>query len=263
MRSFETEVKISRDDMEAFLKSVVVEDLGLTFVKIAANFLPDRSELEQEVRETLEQAPLMAMISRKIIAEDHIAGEVGSVEDDPFGRLLQQAAMHFGLSAVWLNAALHRAIETHQLTIEHFVGWANRHELFDDVTFLVEGVRAWFQGDDVKAIHVLVPQVERGLRSIVAQLGKPVSKRHPTIDGVSVAVGMGDILYAPDIIDALGPDVTLHFLALFADPRGTNLRNRVAHGQIKPDCTSGRVVELLIHTLLVLGIWKELAANRR
>ena len=42
------------------------------------------------------------------MAEDHVAGQVGSVEDDPFGRLLQQATMHFGLSALWLNAALHR-----------------------------------------------------------------------------------------------------------------------------------------------------------
>jgi hypothetical protein len=46
---------------------------------------------------------------------------------------------------------------------------------------------------------------------------------------------MGDILNSREITEALGPDLTLHFLALYADPRGCNLRNNVAHGLIKPD----------------------------
>ena len=74
---------------------------------------------------------------------------------------------------------------------------------------------------------------------------------------------MGDILYSGELTDALGPDLTLYFLALYADPRGMNLRNRVAHGLIKPEVIDGHVVRLLIHTLLVFGVWKELAENRR
>jgi lysyl-tRNA synthetase class 1 len=131
------------------------------------------------------------------------------------------------------------------------------------VTFLLEGVRAWFQGDDIKAVHVLVPQIERGLRSIVGKLGKPVTKPHPTVAGVGVAIGMGDILYSGELTEALGPDLSLHFVALYADPRGVNLRNRVAHGLIEPGSTNGNLVELLIHTLLLFGVWQELAKDRR
>ncbi len=200
---------------------------------------------------------------QKIFADDHIAAKVGSVEDDPFGRLLQQTTMGFGFAAVWLQTALHRAIETHSLTVEHFVGWANRLALFDDVTFLIEGVRAWLEGDLVKAAHVLVPQIEHGLRSIVAILGKPVTKPHGTVADVGVAIGMGDILYAEELAQALGPDLALYFLALYADPRGMNLRNHVAHGLIKPEAINGNLMRLLIHTLLVFGVWKELAERRR
>jgi lysyl-tRNA synthetase class 1 len=263
MASFETEIKISRDDMEAFLKAVVVDDLGATFVKLAAEFLSNRRHLEETVRKTLEQSPLLALMPQKIMADDHIAATVGSVQDDPFGRLLQQTTMGFGFEAVWLQTALHRAVETHSLMIEHFVGWANRLELFDDVTFLIEGVRAWFEGDLVKAVHVLVPQMEQGLRAIVAKLGKPVTKPHGTVPGVGVAIGMGDILYSEELTQALGPDLTLYFLALYADPRGMNLRNRVAHGLINPESINGNLVRLLIHTLLVFGVWKELAEQRR
>jgi lysyl-tRNA synthetase class 1 len=74
---------------------------------------------------------------------------------------------------------------------------------------------------------------------------------------------MGDILYSEELTKILGPDITLYFLGLYADPRGMNLRNRVAHGLIKPDLIDGHLVRLLIHTLLVFGVWRELAKNRR
>jgi lysyl-tRNA synthetase class 1 len=59
----------------------------------------------------------------------------------------------------------------------------------------------------------------------------------------------------------LGP--TLHFLALYADPRGLNLRNELAHGLMQRGAIDGHVAHLVLHTLLVLGLWKELAERRK
>lgn len=263
MKSIQTEIKISSDDIEAFLNAVVVENLGSTLARIASQFLPNRRDLEEQVRKLMEHAPLMALMAQKIMADDHIAATVGSVLDDPFGRVVWQTKLNFTLSAMWLHAALHRAIEAHGLRAEHIVSWTNRLELFDDLTFLIEGVRAWFEGDLVKAVHVLVPQVEKGLRSIVAKLGKPITKPHTTIADVGVVVTMGDILYNEELAKELGPDLTLYFLALYADPRGNNLRNLVAHGIIKPEFVSADLVQWVIHTLLVFGLWKEFADSRR
>ena len=154
-------------------------------------------------------------------------------------------------------------MEAHDAVPEHFVSWANRLSLFDDLTFLIEGTRAFYAGDLVKAVHVLVPQIESGLRSMIGQLGKPVTKAHSTVADVSVALAMGDILNSAELKKALGPDLTLYFNALYADPRGINLRNRVAHGLIKPANIDHHLVRWLIHTLLVFGNWKELAERRR
>jgi hypothetical protein len=126
------------------------------------------------------------------MADDHVAAKIGSVADDPFGRLIQQTTMSFGLSGIWLQAALDRTINAHGAMPEDFVGWANRAGLFDDATFLIEGIMAWYEGDLVKAVHVIIPQVEKGLRGIVAHLGKPVTKPHGTVADVGVAIGMGD-----------------------------------------------------------------------
>src|SRR5262245_62290173 len=49
--------------------------------------------------------------------------------------------------------------------------------------------------------------------------------------------------------EALGPDITLHFLALYADPRGRNLRNNLAHGLITRQAASRDATNWLIHSL--------------
>ena len=258
-----TEFEISRDDMDKFSAAIVDEDLAATFARLANEFLPNSQQLESQVRKSGETAPLLAHIPQSIMADDHVAGAVGSVEDDQHGRLIQQAAFLLRRSDIWLGHAFEQLFATHEVVPEHFVAWANRPRIFRDTSFVLEGVRAWFAGDLVKALFVLVPQAESGLRGIIGQLGQPVTKAHSAVPGVGVALSMGDILYRRELCDALGPDLTLFFQALFADPRGINLRNDVAHGLIKHDQVTEQSVRLLIHTLLVFGIWRELAEKRR
>jgi lysyl-tRNA synthetase class 1 len=267
MKPITVERLIPNEDMEKFLRSIIRPDIGETFALISIQFLESRKKMEQHVTDLQTEAPLMATITQQIVADRHIAGMINSVAEDPLGRLIQQTARVIPFSDVWLINALHRAIEIHNLTPEHFVGWAAQTELFDDLTLLMEGATAYFGQDFVKTVHVLIPQIESALRSLVSKLGRPTTKAHPAISGVSVVLGMGDILYPKgsdtEIIDALGPDITLHFLALYADPRGFNLRNDLAHGLLRADGLHVGVASRVIHTLLLLGIWDQIAARSK
>ena len=57
-----------------------------------------------------------------------------------------------------------------------------------------------------------------------------------------------------------GPNVTLHFLAMYADSRGMNLRNEIAHGLISADAFYWHLGNLIIHSLMIFGLWKEFGA---
>jgi Domain of unknown function (DUF4209) len=257
LQSFEHKIEISNDDMEEFLELVIVDDLGTSFVHIAREFLLKRTELERQVEKTLKEAPLMAHITQMVMADNHVAAKIGSVEEDPFGRLFHQAKFAFQFIRPWLTQAFQRLFDRHAVVPEHFAGWANRHSLFDDMSLLVEGIRAWERNDQVKAAHVLVPQIERALRKIADSLGVPVTKAHPSVSGTSVAIGMGEILFNGKVAKALGADVTLHFQALYADPRGMNLRNEIAHGLMDSNQFYWHLGNLILHSLLMLGLWKE------
>jgi hypothetical protein len=257
LQSVEHKIEISPNDMEKFLDLVVVDDLGESFVRITREFMLKRGELEQRVQKTLKEAPLMAHITQMIFADNRVAAKIGSVEDDSFGRLFHEAKFSFQFVTPWLVQAFRRLFEKHEVVPEHFAGWANRHGLFDDMSLLVEGMRAWAREDYVKAAHVLVPQVECALRKIADELGVPVTKAHPTVPETSVAIGTGEILYNQDVAEALGPDAALHFQALYADPRGMNLRNVIAHGLMHADQFYWHLGNLIVHSFMMLGLWKE------
>ena len=263
LQSFEHKIEISKDDMDAFLDQVVVDDLGTSFVRITREFMLRRATLEQQVQKTLREAPLMAHITQMVMADDHVAAKIGSVREDAFGRLFHQSNITFQFVRPWLALTFRRLSEKHRVVPEHFAGWANRHGLFDDMSLLVEGMRAWVRNDQVKAAHVLVPQVERALRGIADGLGVPVTKAHPKVSGTSVAIGMGEILYNAKVAEALGPDTTLHLQALYSDPRGMNIRNEIAHGMMSSDRFYWHLGNLIVHSLLVLGLWKELGAKAK
>jgi lysyl-tRNA synthetase class 1 len=263
LQPLEHRIEISEDDMEAFLAQVVVDDLVTSFVRITRQFLLKRAELELRVQKTLKDAPLMAHITQMIMADDHVAAKIGSVKEDSFGRLFHEAKLAFQIVRPWLAQAYRRLFEKHEVVPEHFAGWANRHGLFDDMSLLLEGIRAWERNDQVKAAHVLIPQIERALRKIADGLGVAVTKAHPKVSGTSVAIGMGEILYNDKVAEALGPDATLHFQALYADPRGMNLRNEIAHGLMDANQFYWHLGNLIVHSLLILGLWKEFGEKRK
>jgi lysyl-tRNA synthetase class 1 len=78
-----------------------------------------------------------------------------------------------------------------------------------------------------------------------------------------VSVGLGDLLSSKVVMDSLGKDSWFYFRFVFADPRGLNLRNSLAHGTLPPSMVNEVISNLVLHSLLVLGIWEELADLRR
>jgi lysyl-tRNA synthetase class 1 len=256
-------VEIKREDVDKFVASVVQGNAGTTFALLAETFLIRKALIEKLVQEGAEIAPLQAMIPKQIMAADHVAGKVGSVEDDANGPLIHRAEFYLAFDSVWLMQSLEAAIETHELTADHFAVWSARHGLFDDITFLKEGFGAFLDEDYAKALHILVPQVEAGLRAIaVKTCGEPGTKPRRGAPGVSVSINMGDILSNQKVLDVIGPDIALHFQTLYSDARGINLRNLVAHGLFRPADLNPHIIRLVVHSLLVLGVWKDIVAAR-
>ena len=144
------------------------------------------------------------------------------------------------------------------ISADDIATWANRTGLFGDGRLLREGLAAWITEDHLKAAHILVPQIEAGFRALIGRCGRPTTKAHPRMKQARVVVTMGDILFHDETAEALGahgPDILLHFSALYADPRGHNLRNDIAHGVLPIEGINAGIMLWVVHSLLMLGAW--------
>lgn len=101
------------------------------------------------------------------------------------------------------------------------------------------------------AIHILLPQVEHVLRRMLAALGIPTNRRNRY--GGFQEKTLNDILRERAMQDVLGESIALYLQVLLCDPIGWNVRNRVAHGLMRPEDVGRTVADRLFHVLAVLG----------
>lgn len=253
MRTIEVAQEIPATEMEAFLAGVIGTTADETLQNIGVEFLLRRNHLEESLAA---EAPLSAFIPMSIIDGDRVVAEVGSIDDDPMGRLVHHARQHIAFTIPWLARALQRARDRHNLTGRQVAGWANRAGLFGDGRLVTDGVDAWLAGDHRKAAHILIPQIEAGVRTFIGRCGRPTTKPHPQMRRARMVFTMGELLFHPETTTALGPigpHLILHLRTLYTDPRGLNWRNDLAHGLINADSMDGEMSLWLIHTLLLLG----------
>jgi hypothetical protein len=118
---------------------------------------------------------------------------------------------------------------------------------------LAAGIGAYLDADFVKAIHVLVPQIEHVMRRLLALLGRPTSKHLRSNLGVMQEKSLDDILTDPAVRACLPDDVWRYLSVLLTDRRGWNVRNRLAHGLMMPGEFNSQVADYVLHALLTLA----------
>ncbi len=120
----------------------------------------------------------------------------------------------------------------------------------DSLKMLTAAVERHFAGDYISSIHILVPQVENALRSLLKLKGIPVEK---TDAGAISVKDMGGILAEEEAKSILGRDFVTYLRLKFTDKEGMNIRNEVAHGLLKADKFDHKLSASLLYVLLKLG----------
>ncbi len=206
----------------------------------------------------------MAWIGVRRLGEQQIIAEIGSVENDLEGRTVMQTLENIGFSVPFLAVVMDKLRERYTLAASDLLSLLHQSPAFDEdrKELLLAGLTAFLDGDYVKAIHVLVPQVEHILRRLLGMLGRPTSKHIRVNLGVMQEKSLDDILSDPAMRKALGDDLRRYLSAFLVDRRGHNLRNRLAHGLMAPREFNRGIGDRVVHVLLVLGMIREQEASQ-
>jgi hypothetical protein len=255
MKRLEVQINLPQDELDAWLNELTAGSLELALGRIAVNLMSREDALREMIEAAATKAPVFAYLPIGIASSGGFTSAVvGSVGADMQGRLIYQAATIIGAAAPWLNQALEHAKSRHQINSDKLFAFLSRNPFFPSHShqLLKEGVHAWFQSDFVKAIHVLVPQIEVALRQILILMGESVMRPDRESGGFE-AFTMGKVLYTDAFKMRCDSTVRLHFLALYTDAKGLNLRNKLAHGILSQDFLGRGIANWVIHSLLVIA----------
>ncbi len=260
MKSFSTPIEFKKSDVQDLIDYLHDDDWEQSLYNVAAYFIDPKSEVRFHTEEAAKAGPLMASMTMSIIGDDHVAAQVGG-EEDPDGPLFRQAEFLRQFNRLFLCKALEAVVERHRLSPEEIAAFMQRLNLFSDLPIVIAGVKAWLEGDFVKCLFVLVPQVEDAFRNLARRLGEPVTKVKSGRAGWEVSKNLGDFLAMDKIRGEIGEDIHFWIRSVFADARGMNLRNTIAHGLAGRNIATYYACDTVIHSLLVMGAYKDIAVH--
>jgi len=264
MKEISARVEVPAAEMEKFLQGISADSLEQAYKRIAARFITRATAARDFLKEMMSQAPLVSMIGVQKIADGHIAAQAGSVESDPDGRLIMQLAQMIEMESLFLTTALDKTHEIYKPAAKVISMFLRESPVFspEAESLLIEGIEAYLKGDYVKAVHVLIPQIEAALRALLGLLGLPTNKPMRSSKGVMQAKNLNDVLADPNVKKVLGEDTILYLQTFLTDPRGQNLRNRVSHGLIEQRYLSKPLADRVFHVLLALSLIRKEEPHR-
>lgn len=191
----------------------------------------------------------------KVDHDGFTTATIGPAGQDLAGRMVYFAALNMEWRSRELDGALRTAVAKWGLDAAMIVDFLSQSPLFLPRLrgFLSAGVEAWFAGDNMKAIHILVPQAEAAVREMLIAAGASPMKRDDR-DGGFQSMGMGTILVHEALAKDMDPTLRLHLRSLYTAPKGLNLRNELAHGLATPAHFGRGMSNWVLHSLLAIRV---------
>jgi hypothetical protein len=253
--TFSTKVSISQEDINRCTEVVLDGDLQYAFLRIATNFIPKKDDVENQLKQLFEEAPLH-LISKMVILdhEGRSIATIGSLDDDLLGRIVHQMSQNMRFSSIFLRDVMKSLISKFDLSWQQLIDYLYESPIFEmERKEIIEaGLQAYLRGDSLVATHLLIPQVEDAVRNLLEKTGGSVLKQ--SRGGGFNLKTFDELLRDQKIANIFGEDIALYLRVLFTDQRGWNLRNDVCHGMVPFNGFGIDIPDRIIHSLLCLAL---------
>jgi Domain of unknown function (DUF4209) len=262
MKTVHVESELKQEDVDNLVAKLVLPgDLDTSLTRIGVYFMPDVDAVRTLLERLRTDAPFLSMIPVSFVDEEgNPTAVMGALDDDEDGRVYQQLGRSLQFLQPILAYTLKKLREVLHPSVDDLLGFLSKSPLFAGLRqeLLRDGLTAYEQGDFVKAIHVVIPQVECALREFLGRLGVPTRKPARNHPGVNEAKNLNDILADQRMRGVLKERLWRYLTLVYVEKRGgLNLRNDVAHGLLDPAAFNQQIADYVFHSLLALSLIRE------
>jgi lysyl-tRNA synthetase class 1 len=265
MKQISAKIELKQEDIEKLIELLIADDLETSLHRIAVYFVPSADEAKKLLETMRNNAPLLARIPIvRVAADGQPSAKIGSLDDDAEGRLHEQLGRIMSLHQPILSLTLEKMCERYQPSVDQILNFLSASPFYaaSRTELLQAGLLSYMQKDFVKAIHVLVPEIEHLLRSFLPLLGIPPLKTVPRHPGIMDAKSMNDVLADDRVQQVLTESLWRYLAVLYIDRKGgLNLRNDLAHGLLSPRALNQGTADRVFHSLLALSLIQEQEKN--
>jgi hypothetical protein len=259
-------IKIDAEKVDRFIQEVLnVDDPYVALFRIAYHTLPDVDQIRELLASRAEGFMIRHLVPTSITGDNGLpVAVVNTYDDDQHGNLVMETARAMNFDSVYLLKSLDEWKKKFGLE-----GIQETPDLYDSplivndrIPFFRDGLAAYESGDYVKAIHVLVPQVENCLRHLLELLDISPTKSSDEGDGTYELKNMYDALHEEGVRETLEDKVWYFLKALYVDKCGLNLRNLMSHGIAEYNAFNQLNAALVVQSVVLLSIVRPSAVYR-
>lgn len=252
---------LPKADVEKIINSVLCnESVEQTLVNVAVQYIPNKEQEKDTLTRSVKNYPFTYLATRYVYDErGRVRNIVKGINDDFESHLTMHIATTMRIDSAFLMLVIDEGIQRGILSAESIENYIAQSPIFREEKRMIlnRGIEAYFNGDYLVALHLLVPQIEDAIRELAEINGQCVlqPKGKGNVDGYQLRV-LDDLLRDSRIVDLMTPNMANYFRILYTDSRGWNLRNDICHGIAKPKNLGRMAADRVLHSLFCLGMFR-------
>jgi hypothetical protein len=240
-----------------FAPFLATDHLFVALYRVARYTAPKVAEVRNMLATARRDTPIQFLFTRVSFGHSGLpVTQTGSADEHPDAHLSMYYGHSMSMTGLFFRFGWDRLIAKFGFDAAGLLDTLKGTPLIqkDRSSFFLEGLQAHIDGDYLKAIHVLVPQVENMLRELLRLMHIPRSKRVRGQSGITELKTMGEALWDPRVVEALEEDLHFFLTHLYVEKHGLNLRNDLSHGIAPPTVFTQMVSGMVIQSVVLLSV---------
>lgn len=190
--------------------------------------IPNQDQTENLAKEIMKKNPILSAV-RRVYFNPKNPTKTSTDEKEIFqSTIMEENIRSILIGEKWLSNAVLELEEQNLLSPSNFIDYLQNIGLHDkeQMELIKTGIYEHFKLNYIASIHILIPQIEGTLRSLLKTKGILTLKQYQE---TIMDSELGGILSNPEVEKFLGRDLATFLKVKFTEYDGINLRNDVSH----------------------------------
>lgn len=261
MHRTEQSYSLKRSEIETFLKDVMRGNHDDRIKRFIIDYMPARDLEIKKKQGFAKEAPLEDMISTVLFD-----GSGNTTKRLGTGKNPEEQKLHFFMYKSMMIESVFMHMHMDELKKNKDVTLDSLMKMFDNCplvtnrnrALLERGFEAYLNDDHVVCCHILIPQVEAMVRTLVYLNGGEIIHQGEDPAAGSEYNSLESLLDSDVAKKFMKDDMITYFKVLFVSPAGWNLRNLFCHGLLSAGSFNSDMSDRLVHVMMILSLFKQI-----